>query len=143
MRNNRRQRARSGFTLMEIILVAAILVIIASMATIGFLSMQRGATSKLAMNEIKQMENACTLFKINNLHFPNQLQDLFTRPSGVSQQQWGGPYLQNGDTLDPWGNEFVYSADESNDRVTITSAGPDRQTGTDDDITNAVTNVGN
>jgi general secretion pathway protein G len=122
---------------MEILLVAAILVIIASMATLGFTAMQRSATSKLTLNEIKSLETGCNMFKITHLKFPNKLEELVQPVQGMNTTQWGGPYVKVSDFNDPWGQEYKYSVDEVNDRVLITSAGPDRQPGTEDDITNA------
>lgn len=137
MRRNRQRRNRQGFTLLEILLVAAILVVIGSMATIGYLSMQRGATQRLAMNEIRTMENACIQYKINVGTFPAKLVDLYQQPTGLTKMQWGGPYLTNGDTKDPWGNDYEYVANNQDDRVQISSNGPDGQDGTEDDVSNA------
>lgn len=134
---NRRRGNRAGFTLMEILLVAMILVIIASMATLGFTAMQRSATSNLTKNEISSIEHGCTLFKITHMHFPNKLEDLTIPVSGMTQTQWGGPFVKTPDFNDPWGQAYKYSADEVNDKVIISSAGPDRQFSTEDDLTNA------
>lgn len=134
---SRRSRVkRGGFTLMEILLVAAILVIMASMATLAFRSLGKSATANLALNEIKLLANGCEMFAITNQRYPNSLQDLFTLPSGSTKAQWGGPYMKEGDTRDPWGNEYQYSIDNQNERVVIKSYGPDQVDGGDDDISN-------
>ncbi len=135
----RRRQSRKGFTLMEILLVAAILVILASMATIAILNIGESATQRIALSEIKNFQNACILYKVNNQSFPARLEDLFNPPQGMSKQQWGGPYLENGDIFDPWNNKYTYAADEENNRVIINSPGPDRKVGTDDDVSNAKT----
>ncbi len=131
-----RRKARSGFTLMEILLVAAILVIIASMATLGFTAMQRRATANLALNEIKNIESACKLFKISHQRYPTKLDELVQPVQGMNRTQWGGPFLDVKDFNDPWNQPYKYSPDEGQDLVTIISAGPDRQSGTEDDISN-------
>jgi general secretion pathway protein G len=52
----------------------------------------------------------------------------------MTKSQWGGPYLDDPVPMDPWGNAYKFAADELNDRVTITSSGKDRQSGTEDDV---------
>ena len=136
-RSIRKRRARGGFTLMEILLVAAILVIVASMATLGFTAMQRQAVSKMATNEIKNIEAACKLFKISHQRFPNKLEELIQPVQGMNKTQWGGPYLEVRDFRDPWDQDYKYTPDEVNDRVIITSAGPDREAGSEDDLSNS------
>ena len=131
-----RRRARKGFTLMEILLVAAILVIIASMATLGFTAMQRRATSQMAMNEIKNIESACKMFKIQHQRFPTKLEELVQPVQGMNRTQWGGPFLEVKDFNDPWNRPYTYAPDEAQDLVTIGSNGPDGTKGTEDDISN-------
>ena len=36
--------------------------------------------------------------------------------------------------VDPWTNNYIYTPDGAGDRVLITSAGPDKQAGTSDDV---------
>jgi general secretion pathway protein G len=132
-----RRRHRRGFTLMEILLVMAILVVLASMSTFAFLTFNRNARRDATLNEIRTLSNACIMYKMRLQRFPAKLDDLFVQPQGLTSQEWRGPYLTDGDSLDPWGNPFQYSADEANDRVIISSAGPDGQAGTEDDVSNA------
>ncbi|MGI9519709.1 MAG: type II secretion system protein GspG [Pirellulaceae bacterium] len=138
----RQRRQRGGFTLMEILLVAAILVILASMATIGFNAMQRSATANIAKSEIQAIEQACGLFHINHLRYPASLDELTNRPSDIAESNWpgGGGYLDADDLNDPWGQPYRYQPDEANDRVVITSNGVDRKAQTDDDISNVARN---
>ena len=85
---------------------------------------------------MKNIINACVIYKLNMQRFPAELKDLTTVPVGISRVQWGGPYVDAEDYIvDPWGTQFSYSADESSNVVTIKSAGPDKKFGTDDDIT--------
>ena len=132
--NKRRRNRRQGFTLTEILLVMAILVMVASMAVVGILSAQKRASRGAALTEIESMKTACTQFRLELNKFPDKLDDLFVPPQGVSQAQWGGPYLDKGDVLDPWGNRYQYSQNMQTDTVIITSAGPDGQPGNEDDV---------
>ena len=133
----RRNRNRKGFTLMEILLVTAILVAMASMASFAYISMQRNMTARNTRTEIGLLENGCTAYYNSVSAFPTSLRDLQVMPQGLDQVTWGGPYLDvRKDLLDPWQSEYRYAVDEANLLVTISSAGPDRQFGTADDISN-------
>ena len=132
-----RSRNRDAFTLMEILLVTAILVAMASMASYAYIAMQRNMTSRNTRTEIGIYENACTAYYNSASAFPQSLRDLQVLPQGSTQATWGGPYLDaKKDLLDPWQTEFKYSPDEANLSVNISSAGPDRQFNTADDISN-------
>lgn len=133
----RQNRNRKGFTLTEVLLVMAILVMIGGMAVVGILQAQKRATRDAALTEIAAMETACTQFRLAMNRFPGKLDDLFSPPQGTSPSQWGGPYLTNGDKIDPWGSDYTYKANEETMEVMITSPGPDRQAGTDDDVSRA------
>ena len=130
----------SGFTLLELLLVMAILVVLASLSTVAIFSMQKSAYSKNALVEIKTLKDACKAYRLNVGSFPSQLDDLYNNPSGLSRAAWGGPYVEEPVEGDPWNRPYKYTADEANDMVTITSSGPDGASGTDDDIPGASTN---
>jgi general secretion pathway protein G len=133
--HRRLRRRRAGFTLLELILVMAILVLLSSLAVVGVMQVQRNAQGDAAQTQISTLKQQCKMFKLNVGRYPASLNDLVTLPSGLNPQQWRGPYLDEGRLpVDPWGNPFNYSADEMNDIVNITSNGPDGQMGTADDI---------
>lgn len=137
MQSNRRMRNRhrQGFTLLELLLVMAILVILASLSTVAVLTMQGNAQSKAAFTQISTLKTQCISYKLATLTFPKKLEDLVVRPAGMTQSSWGGPYLQD-KTIpkDPWQNPYKYAAKEATDEVFISSAGKDQQHGTADDI---------
>ena len=128
------RRARSGFTLLELLLVMAILVVLASLSTYAFLNLQQGGYQQAAFTEIQTLEDACTMYKLKTGSFPSELNDLYQLPSGYTQIQWGGPYLKEPVTGDPWKRPYNYQANDAQNRVTITSNGPDGKQGTEDDV---------
>lgn len=143
MRANRtkiRVNRNSGFTLLELLLVMAILVVLASLSTFAILSLQKTSLQRTAFVEIKTLSRACKMYKLTVGSFPATLDDLYTNPSGLSKAQWGGPYVEAPVGSDPWQRPYTYGADELNDRVNITSAGPDGQAGTQDDVPDPATN---
>ena len=145
LRNNQRKFARSsrrtrqGFTLLELLLVMAILVVLAGLAGFAVLGMQDNAYVNSAKLEIRTLASSCKAYKLNVGSFPAKLEDLYSRPSGIDQATWGGPYLDTQVVNDPWNRPYKYSPDDLNDTVLIQSAGPDGQSGSEDDVSNAPT----
>jgi general secretion pathway protein G len=134
-RSRRHSRRRAGFTLLELILVMAILVLLSSLAIVGVMQIQGSTQNDAAITQIGTLKQTCKMFKLNIGRYPTSLNELVTIPAGMTQQSWKGPYLDEGKLpADPWGNPFNYSADELADIVTITSNGRDGQMGTADDI---------
>ena len=127
----RRNNKRAAFTLMEILLVAAILVILASMATIAFSGIGADTTKSLARTEIETYEQASKMFQIQNMRLPNSLDELVNTVNGRK------PYIEDGDKVDPWGREYKYSVNTDLGKAIITSAGPDGDFNTAaDNVTN-------
>ena len=141
-RNRKMKNRNSGFTLLELLLVMAILVVLASLLTFAILNLQKTSLQKTAFMEIKTLSKACKMYKLSVGSFPSSLDDLHANPSGLSRSQWGGPYIEDPIGTDPWQRPYTYGADELNDRVTISSAGPDGQAGTADDVPDPATTNG-
>ncbi len=140
IQRRRPNHKRRGFTLMELLLVMAILVIMASLVGFAFLGAQRDATSDATRHQISTLKTACKAYKMKVYSFPNGLQDLVQKPANLTKAKWPRPFLDldtlpaNMQIVDPWGKPFTYSKDEQNDRVFITSAGPDGIPNTEDDV---------
>lgn len=129
--SRRRQR---GFTLMEVLLVVAILLILASLATVAISRTLRGTQSKQAKIDISTLSQAINVYFIDNGSYPPSLEALVMMPDGLANpQKWNGPYLEKELPADPWGNAYQYRVD--GDRIVIWSAGPDGAIDTEDDIT--------
>ena len=129
---------RRGFTLMEVLLVLAILVVLASLSTVFIRRMQQQAYISAAQTEISNLGSALELYQIDLLSYPDTnagLQALRQCPAELKNPaRWKGPYLKNDIQLDPWGNPYQYQL-ISSESFTISSAGPDGTPGTEDDIT--------
>jgi general secretion pathway protein G len=137
-------RSQGGFTLIEIMVV---LIIIAGLAyivgtnVIGRLDEARKEQTKI---QIKQIESALKLFKIDNGFYPETQQGLdalVTPPTvGRTPQRYASDgYLEGGKVpLDQWGNQFIYiGPDQTQDgSFEIISPGPDGVYPSDEDISN-------
>jgi general secretion pathway protein G len=134
---SRRSRRRQAFTLMEILLVLAILVVLGSMVSLGYVKIQQEANKKAARAQISLLEDAVKTYTLDVGTLPNDLNALITAPPDLpNPAKWAGPYLDK-QTLpvDPWNQQYQYEAvDAANGKFIVRSVGPDLQPGSSDDI---------
>ncbi len=129
-----RRRALPGFTLIELVVVIVILAILAAVVLPRFFGRTEDAKLASAITQIKNFDTTLELFNADTGSYPATLDALVTNP-GVSK--WNGPYLKGVDKLpsDPWDHPYVYKRPGDGARdYDISSAGPDGQLGTADDI---------
>lgn len=135
----RTNRRRNGFTLIELLLVLMILVLLATLVVPRFVGQSADAKVKASVAQIGMFKTALNMFNTNVGRFPTTeegLNALIEQPSDASG--WKGPYLDSRKLpKDPWGNQYQYAypASHSND-YDLWSNGPDKQSGTQDDVTN-------
>jgi general secretion pathway protein G len=103
-RDNLRQ-ARRGFTLMEILVVVAIIVILAGLGGYYFIGALDGAKKDRAILGAKEIAKAVNVYYTEHQgQWPPNLQVLIQRDGSGK-----GPYLKGADYLmDPWGNPYLY-----------------------------------
>ena len=112
MQNRKRRMnkpGQTGFTLMELLVVLAILGLLMSLVGPRVLNQLGGAKTKTALIQIKDLEQSLEMYKLDVGRFPSTgegLQALVTKPSNASG--WNGPYLKSDVPLDPWKREYQY-----------------------------------
>jgi general secretion pathway protein G len=136
--NSLRRRGREAFTLIELLLVLVILATLAAIVVPKFASRGEEARKTAAKTQISNFETALDTFEVDNGYYPKGkegLNDLVTQPRDALS--WKGPYLKS-IPLDPWNNPYVYECPGRHNETTydISSMGPDKRAGGDDDITN-------
>ena len=140
MQNRTKRRRRAGFTLMEILLVLAILVVLGSLVTFGYVTIQRNAMMDSAKTQIRMFEQAVDMYRLDVGKYPSGdqgLQALRLQPPDAPVNKWRGPYIQVEIPTDPWGNPYQYQeiTDSLNQpSFEVMSNGPDGANGTADDI---------
>ena len=101
---NRQNLRRAAFTLMEMLVVVAIIVALAGMGgyyVIGQLNESKVSTAKIKASSI---DRAIKTYYIDVGDYPQQLTDLLQKT-----QTGTGPYLtKQDDLLDPWGRPYQY-----------------------------------
>lgn len=139
MRIHRHQRPRGrGFTLLEVLLVLAILVILTSTVSFYFVGAQKRANIRVATVQINAISQLLNSYHIDVGSFPTTEQGLAalrSAPAG-GNNKWAGPYGEKDIPPDPWGNPYQYELTPP-ESYRIWSFGPDGQDGSADDITNS------
>lgn len=132
---------RSGFTLIEIMVVVVILGLLAALVVPRIGPQVAEAQRTTAQTQIRSLEDALEMYRMHNGFYPSTSQGLdalVTAPttSPVPKRYANGGYLKKVPE-DPWGNPYVYR--NQNGRIQIISYGPDGEEGGDGvnaDITN-------
>lgn len=127
-------RGRRGFTLMEVLLVLAILVILGGTATFFFAGMQTNANKRAALTQINATKSFLEAYHLDVGTYPASLDDLYQAPADLrNPNKWQGPYIDKPIPPDPWDNPYQYEV--SGNQYKIWSFGPDGTNNTEDDIT--------
>jgi general secretion pathway protein G len=118
----------AGFTLLELLVVLAILALLAGLVAprvIGYLGGARTDTAKMQLHNI---EASLDLYRLDVGRYPESLDALVQRPSGVDK--WNGPYLKKDSGLnDPWGMPYQYRIPGQHGEYDIFSLGADKAEG--------------
>lgn len=141
-----RRRGHSGFTLIEVLLVLGIIIVMLAMVVPNFIGSQQEAYIKATRASISGFEKAVQLYAINHAGvYPTgdteTVLELLLQPVDEQTGQPKPPYLEKF-PLDAWEMPLQYEYPATGDRQTIGgkpaiwSTGPDKQDGTEDDVTN-------
>lgn len=133
-------RRQAGFTLLELLVVVAIIGLLAAFVgprLFGNVSKSEITTAKA---QIEAFSRALESYRLDTGKFPDTslgLQALVVRPA--DSPKWNGPYLQKEVPLDPWGTPYSYKNPGTSRDFDIISLGRDGSpggTGEDADLSN-------
>jgi len=125
----RDQAKQTGFTLIEILLVMAIVAMLAALVAPNLFRQQAGARRDVALTQIASLQTALDMYRIDMNEYPNTLEGLMENDSG--RAAWNGPYLRGNLPLDPWDNEYVYEGGRR--EFSLISYGADGEQGGEED----------
>ena len=128
-----RVRGRAGFTLLEIMVVIVILGLLAALVVPRLIGRTEEAKRTQTRLQIKNLEQALQLFKLDNGFYPateQGIEALVRAPETgrVPKNYRKGGYLDRV-PKDPWGNNYVYVSPGSHGDYDISSYGADNVPG--------------
>lgn len=100
-------KKRSGFSLVELMVVIAIIGLLATVVTVSVIGQKEEADRTRVSADMKAIGDALDLHRLNVGNYPNSLEGLLTNTS--NSRKWKGPYLKE-KAVDPWGNDYGFSA---------------------------------
>jgi general secretion pathway protein G len=130
-------KRQAGFTLVEMIVVIAIIGILATLVVVRYSGQTDQAKVAAAKSQLAQLEGAVISFHSHVGRLPKSLLELVEKPSGASNWQEGGYLKGKSMPKDPWGNEYLFKV--TGRRFEIISLGADGKeggTGVDTDLSN-------
>lgn len=141
---NNCKKNNSGFTLLELMVVAAILSLLVALVAPNILGRSDDAKIAVAKTQLRNIVSALDLYRLDNGTYPSTsqgLQALVTKPSGYPEaRNWkSGGYLTN-IPADPWGNEYLYLSPGSTGKYDLFSLGSDGKEGGQDDAADIASN---
>jgi general secretion pathway protein G len=135
------ERPQQGFTLLEIMVVVVIIGLLAAAVVPRFMGQVDTAQINRARQDIRQIETALNLYRLDNFRYPSTedgLEALVTSPGPDAAPNWK-PQLPRM-PLDPWKQPYQYRYPGQRGEFDVFSLGADRQEGGEGvnaDITNA------
>ncbi|MBI5343716.1 MAG: type II secretion system major pseudopilin GspG [Deltaproteobacteria bacterium] len=134
-KDRNRLRNRAGFTLIEIMVVIVILGLLAALVVPKLVGRTEEAKKTQSRIQIKNLQQALELFKLDNGFYPatdQGLEALVRAPEGgrTPKNYRKGGYIERV-PKDPWGNPYVYASPGLHGDIDISSYGADGVQGGD------------
>jgi general secretion pathway protein G len=141
-RKNAPDDREQGFTLVELLVVLAILGLLIALVAPAMIRQLGSAKHKIAQQSIERLSGVLDLYRLDVGDYPATAQGLAALNNNSGVAGWNGPYLKDADGIvDPWGHAFQYRypSQRTGHAFDIMSLGADGKPGGDGesaDLTN-------
>jgi len=127
------RRSRNAFTLMEMMLVLAIIALLIAVGAVTLRNVGEQAEITTAQAQINSIKTVIQSYKNHNRKYPAKLEELVTPPANAKMRK---SYIGEDGITDPWGEKFQMRSPgkKSGEAFDIYSMGPDKRDGTEDDV---------
>lgn len=129
MTSKKAHRTERGFTIIELLIVMAILGMLAVMVAPNLFNQADSARRDAALSQISSLGSALDAYRLDVGQYPDSLEGLVRNTSG--RTTWNGPYIRGNIPNDPWGNAYVYQS--TGRTYTLLSYGADGRQGGEGD----------
>ena len=120
---------RRGFTLVELLVVLAILGLLVGLVGPQVMKALGGSKTKTARIQIEDLSATLDIYRLELGRYPTTndgLQALVENTAGAAN--WNGPYLKKNQVpKDPWGNDYQYRSPGEHGSFDIWSLGADNR----------------
>ena len=134
-------RTRGGFTLIEVMIVLAIVLALGTIVGLAVLKQRDKSNEQLAKTDIAVIESGLKWFYFEYNRYPTDEEGLAvlwsseTLDPELDETRWSSQ-LTEPLAKDRWGHEWMYMQERDDDpaKYALWSVGPDGEDGTDDDL---------
>ncbi len=122
--------SEQGFTLLEIMVVVVIIGLLVAAVAPNFIGQIGTAEINRAKTDIRSIETALTLYRLDNFRYPSTaegLEALVTNPGEASAPNWKQQLSKI--PVDPWNQPYLYASPGQRGDFDVFTYGADRQEG--------------
>ena len=139
---DRRVRVRSGFTIIELMVVLAIIAVLLGLVAWNVVGKTDDAKVTAARLQMSTIQSAMDDFKLTFGRYPLDEEgvevlwnsEMLSVDDEADEDKWS-KFLKKPAPEDPWGNAWEYAAESEHDEdYDLWSIGPDGESDTEDDI---------